>query len=359
MKIGILGGGQLALMLIEAGKKLGFEFRIFDPSPDACASSQADTINADFTDENTLTRFAHSLDAVTFEWENVPGQSAQYLEKIVPYFFPNSASIITLQDRLTQKQLLDQLKIPTAPYQDLSQLTVVNAPSLIKLRRHGYDGKGQRRVNSTAEIQNAWAELGQKPAIIEAMIAFEHEISLVCVRGKTGTLAFYPLALNEHQNGILHLTRAPFSSPELQKQAEMYARKLLEHLDYVGVLAIEFFQMGDQLLINELAPRVHNSGHWSIEGAQTSQFENHLRAGMGLPLGNTEAIGKAAMINLIGMLPASSQLEAVSKIASVHLYGKAPRVGRKLGHVTAMASTEAELQTLLTQVQSLLKVMRT
>ena len=352
MKIGILGGGQLAQMLIESGKKLNLEFRVFDPAPDCCAASLAETLSADFADQSALRKFSDQLDAVTFEWENVPAESAKFLEKSVPRFFPSARALHTLQDRLTQKKLLDTLSISTSPYFEVKSaedFAHLSGPSVLKLRRHGYDGKGQARIASREAAPKAWQDIGGKPAICEKLIDFERELSLVSVRNLAGEMRFYPLVENRHQNGILHLTLAPYLDATLQAQAESSARKIAEHLNYIGVFAIEFFQVGKNLLVNEIAPRVHNSGHWSIEGAACSQFENHLRAGMGLALGDTLAVGKSAMINLIGELPSREGLSALAQIGSVHIYGKSPRPGRKLGHVTLTAASESEREKKLKQ----------
>ncbi len=344
MSIGILGGGQLGYMLALAGYPLGLRFRFLDPSPEAPVGRIAPRVTGDFSDRAALEKFAHGLEVVTYEFENVPVDAAHFLSKHVPVF-PPPAALETAQDRLREKQLFEKLGIATtknvavSSAYDLDQaLKEVGLPAVVKTRRMGYDGKGQWVLRTPEEVKAAKEALPKVPMIMEQFIPFTRELSVLAVRGKSGETAFYPLVENHHRGGILRLSLAPAPSvaPEIQKAAEDAARKVLEALNYVGVLAIEFFEHDGKLLANEMAPRVHNSGHWTIEGAVTSQFENHLRAINGLPLGATTAIGSSAMINLIGELPESAQVLAIPS-AHLHLYGKEARPGRKLGHVTLRA----------------------
>ncbi|MGE0060188.1 MAG: 5-(carboxyamino)imidazole ribonucleotide synthase [Dehalococcoidia bacterium] len=339
MKIGILGGGQLGRMLALAGYPLGFQFRLLDPSPQACGGQVAELISGDLNDEALLDRFAAGLDAVTVEWENIAVPSAKYLAQRLP-FWPPPAAVEVSQDRLSEKTLFNRLGIETAPYAavdmpaDLAAaVEKIGLPAILKTRRMGYDGLGQWRLQTQDDVAKAAAEL-DAPAILEGFVAFERELSVIAVRGQDGAAAFYPLAENSHRDGILRLSYAP--SPDVtalqRRRAEELAWAVLEELNYVGVLAIELFEVGNRLLANEMAPRVHNSGHWSIDGAVTSQFENHVRAVAGLPLGSTDAVGFSAMINLIGDHPPVETLASIPG-AHVHLYGKSARAGRKLGHV--------------------------
>ncbi|HXJ05723.1 MAG TPA: 5-(carboxyamino)imidazole ribonucleotide synthase [Candidatus Acidoferrum sp.] len=344
MSIGILGGGQLGYMLALAGYPLGLRFRFLDPSPEAPVGRIAPRVTGDFSDRAALEKFAHGLEVVTYEFENVPVDAVHFLAKKVPVFPPPGA-LEAAQDRLREKQLFEKLgiattefaSVPAASDLDLA-LKKVGLPAVLKTRRMGYDGKGQWILRTQEDVRIAKEGLPRLPFIAERFVPFTRELSVIAVRGKSGETAFYPLVENHHRNGILRLSVAPAPGvgPEIRKSAEDAARRVLESLNYVGVLAIEFFECGGQLLANEMAPRVHNSGHWTIEGAVTSQFENHLRAINGFPLGSTTAIGASAMINLIGELPISAQVLAIPS-AHLHLYGKEPRPGRKLGHVTLRA----------------------
>ena len=365
MKIGILGAGQLALMMIEAGKKLDLEFRTFDPASDACAAKEAEFVHAKFEDTQALLRFSTGLGAVTLEWENVPASSAQAVQAEVPNFFPHPEAVSVLQDRLTQKQLLTSLGIANAIYHSVETLAelkraiqYVGTPAVLKLRRQGYDGKGQVKVQTDSDAESAWKKLGEKPCIFEKWIQFDREVSLVFARDQKGKYKFYPLVQNEHQDGILKLTRAPAPklSPILQITAEATAKKIGEKFNTAGVFAIEFFQMKEFLSVNEIAPRVHNSGHWTIEGTACSQFENHLRAGLGLAMGPTQATHVCVMLNLIGTLPLERAQRELREIpgATLHLYGKLPRPGRKLGHLTIIADTEAAIEIRLAKARLLL-----
>ena len=350
MSIGILGGGQLGYMLALAGYPLGLRFRFLDPSPEAPVGRIAPRVTGDFTDRAALEKFAHGLEVVTYEFENVPVDTVHFLVKKVSVFPPPRALEVA-QDRLREKELFVKLGIATTEFASVpvaydldSAVKKVGLPAVLKTRRMGYDGKGQWILGTAEDVKIAKDGLPKQPFTVERFVPFTRELSVLAVRGKAGETAFYPLVENHHRNGILRLSLAPAPAvgPEIHMAAEDAARKVLEALNYVGVLAIEFFECDGKLLANEMAPRVHNSGHWTIEGAVTSQFENHLRAICGLPLGSTTAIGASAMINLIGEVPESVQVLAIPS-AHLHLYGKEPRPGRKLGHVTLRAASFEQL----------------
>lgn len=367
MTIGILGGGQLGYMLALAGYPLGLRFRFLDPSPEAPVGRIAQRVTADFDDQAALEKFAAGLELVTYEFENVPVAATKFLAERVPVF-PPPATLEIAQDRLKEKALFHKLGIATtafAPVHDATSLDAaiadVGLPAVLKTTRLGYDGKGQWTLRTSPEVANVKTEIAAgftiasnrngkaestdtAPFILERFISFTRELSILAVRARNGDIAFYPLVENRHRGGILRLSLAPAPSLDsaLQREAEDFARRVLESLDYVGVLAIEFFECQGRLLANEMAPRVHNSGHWTIEGAITSQFENHLRAVLDLPLGSTKAAGFAAMLNLIGETPPTSEILAIPG-AHLHLYGKSPRPGRKLGHITLCASTFSQL----------------
>lgn len=358
MLIGILGAGQLGRMLALAGYPLGMRFRFFDPTPDSPAGMLAEQIVAAYNDEAALARFATGLDLVTYEFENVPVRAARFLETLAPVY-PPPAALEAAQDRLVEKQFFQRLGIPTPPFAAVDSRTTLETaivqlglPAVLKTRRMGYDGKGQAVLRAPQDIATAWDVLGREPLILEGFVDFVRELSVLAVRGRDGAVCCYPVVQNEHAGGILRRSLAPV--PELpaalQALAETYARRALEALDYVGLLAIELFEWNGTLLVNEMAPRVHNSGHWTIEGAATSQFENHLRAVAGLPLGATAARGHAAMLNLIGTLPNTAPILALPD-CHLHLYGKAPRAGRKLGHVTVRADSAAARDELLQRLE--------
>jgi len=349
--LGILGAGQLGRMLALAGYPLGLRFRFFDPAPGSPAGQVAEQLVADYGDAHALRTFAAGLHAITFEFENVPVETARTLTQSAPVF-PSPEALAAAQDRLSEKTLFQQLGLPTpafAPVETRADLEAalagVGLPAVLKTRRLGYDGKGQSVLRAAADAEAAWQSLGGQPLILEQWVAFEREVSLIAVRGRDGATAFYPLVENHHTDGILRLSLAPAPGPlaELQALAEAYVGRVLTTLGYVGVLAVEFFQRDGALLANEMAPRVHNSGHWTIEAAVTSQFANHLRAGLGWPLGNPAPRGCAAMLNLIGSVPDPAAVLAIPG-AHLHLYGKAARPGRKLGHITVGADTPAQLR---------------
>jgi len=349
--IGILGGGQLGYMLALAGYPLGLHFRFLDPSPEAPVGRIANRVTSEYQDEQALEKFSHGLEVVTYEFENVPVAAAKFLAERVPVY-PSAIALEEAQDRLREKGLFRNLGIPTTEFapvlkhRDLDEaVKQVGLPAVIKTRRMGYDGKGQWMLRTTADVEKARLELPEVPLILEKFVPFQRELSILGVRGRNDQTAFYPLIENHHRGGILRLSLAPAPNlpAALQKEAERAAQAVLETLGYVGVLCIEFFEMDGKLLANEMAPRVHNSGHWSIEGAVTSQFENHLRAILGYPLGSTAAVGASAMLNLIGELPESADVLNIPD-AHLHLYGKEPRAGRKLGHVTVRTDHAEKLQ---------------
>jgi len=350
--IGIVGAGQLGRMLALAGYRLGLGFVFLDKSKDAPGGQIGDIILGEFSDPKKIAELAARVDMLTYDVENVPVEALAGLPPGKP-FLPPVKALAAGQDRLAEKTLFNQLKIPTTRFHavdnmlDLEQAAqIIGYPAVLKTRRLGYDGRGQRVIRSAAELGAAYNALNGATLILEEFVSFEREVSLIGVRNLTGETAFYPLAENTHRNGILRLSVAPYSDKRLQAQAQKYMRRILDHFDYAGVLTIEFFVRKGKLIANETAPRVHNSGHWTIEGAVTGQFENHMRAILGLPLGDTWAIGYSAMVNFIGSMPTLDQVLAV-KGAHYHNYGKEPRPGRKLGHATIVCKTHKELMTRL------------
>jgi len=380
MKIGILGAGQLGRMLALAGYPLGHRFRFLDPASDSPASLLADHLTFDYADNSALEQFANGLDVVTYEFENVPVDAARHLEKFVPVY-PPPIALEKAQDRFVEKSFFQELSIPTPKFEsgllkriadnkngfvkriadgesalskrtpalasDASVADGIGFPAVLKTRRMGYDGKGQTVVNTEAELESGLSKRTADESdlfILEEFVAFDREVSIIGVRNKSGEIKFYPLIENHHREGILRLSLVTGNvSIELQRQAEEYATKVMSALNYVGVLTIEFFEKDGRLLANEMAPRVHNSGHWSIEGAVTSQFENQVRAVTNAPLGSTNPLGACAMVNLVGELP---DAESILKIdgAHLHLYDKAPRPKRKLGHITLVEKDVETLQ---------------
>jgi len=355
--IGILGGGQLGYMLALAGYPLGLHFRFLDPSPEAPVGRIAQRVTADFSDQAALEKFSSGLELVTYEFENVAVEAAEFLAARVPVY-PPPVALETAQDRLKEKQLFQKLGIATTEFLPVSKPNELDAavktivlPAVLKTCRMGYDGKGQWILRTTEDVAKAKSELPAVPLILERFVPFTRELSILAVRSSNGETAIYPLVENHHRGGILRLSLAPAPrlEPPIQRAAEIAARHVLESLKYVGVLAIEFFEHDGRLLANEMAPRVHNSGHWTIEGAVTSQFENHLRAVLGMPLGSTGLTGHSAMLNLIGELPESAEVLAVPD-AHLHLYGKSHRPGRKLGHVTLRAASPERLALRLSEL---------
>lgn len=341
MTIGILGAGQLGRMLALAGYPLGLHFQFFDSSAESPAASLAPLTVSPFEDSDRLDQFAQTLSVATYEFENIPTAAVRHLAKRIPVY-PPVAALETAQDRLYEKRLFERLQIPTTRFRAVSSLEDLTTaledlgvPAVLKTRRCGYDGKGQVILKQLDQAEAAWRALGSQDLLCEEFIAFEREFSLIAVRGTRGDTAFYPLVENHHRDGILRLSLAPSAhvTPELDAQAQAYALRLMTEFDYVGVLTVEFFACDGVLVAGEIAPRVHNSGHWTIEGAETSQFENHLRACLGMPLGATQPIGHSAMVNLIGTIPDTAAILAIPG-AHLHLYGKSPKAGRKLGHIT-------------------------
>ncbi|HTL15043.1 MAG TPA: 5-(carboxyamino)imidazole ribonucleotide synthase [Thermomonas sp.] len=342
--VGILGGGQLARMMALAGAPLGLRFRVLDNVSDACAGQFAPMIVGDYTDHAALAEFAAQVDVATFDFENVPAGSAQWLSERVPVF-PNPRALAVAQDRLAEKTLFRELGIPVPGFADVPTRAALDAavealgtPCILKTRRLGYDGKGQFRIKSPADVDAAWATLGPQATkvglILEGFVAFQRELSVVAVRGRDGEFRAWPLTENWHVDGVLSASLAPAAvDAGMQATALAHARSLAEALDYVGVFALELFCRDGVLLANELAPRVHNSGHWTIEGSETSQFQNHLRAVLGLPLGDTRMVGHACMLNWIGAMPDAGPVLREPG-GHWHDYGKSPRGGRKVGHAT-------------------------
>jgi 5-(carboxyamino)imidazole ribonucleotide synthase len=361
VRVGILGGGQLGRMIALSSYPLGIAVRLFESSDNACGGQVTELHVGEYDDQSALARFADGLDVVTYEFENVPVESARFLEQRLPVF-PPPQSLEVAQDRLIEKRFFRNLGIPTADFADVSTLndltsaaTQFGFPLVLKTRRMGYDGKGQVVIYDVSELGAAWDELSGVPLIAEAFVPFDRELSIISVRSKDGSTRFYPLVQNHHHQGILRISRAPAPAvtSSLQDIAQEFAGRALEALDYVGVLAIEFFHANRGLLANEMAPRVHNSGHWTIEGAETSQFENHLRAVADLPLGSTRPRGASIMVNIIGDVPSSKTVLCVDN-AHLHFYGKSPRPGRKLGHVTLHGEDLVQLDRQLTDLEPLL-----
>jgi len=348
VRVGVLGGGQLGWMLARAGDPLGLRCRFLDPSPEAPAGRAGELVVGAYDDPASLDRLAEGAAVVTYEFENVPVSSAERLAGRTRVFPPPRALEVS-QDRVTEKRFLESVGVPVPPWRPVgSRVELARAvadlgcPAVLKTRRLGYDGKGQHLIETPGDVERAWAQIGAAPLVLESFVRFDRELSVLAVRGRDGAIACYPLVENLHRGGILRRSLAPAERvpPALQARAEEHARRVLETLDYVGMLAIELFQVGEGLLANEMAPRVHNSGHWTIEGAVTSQFENHLRAILDLPLGSTRPRGFSAMFNLIGTMPAREGLLAQGEL-HLHDYGKQPRPGRKLGHCTLVEGSAA------------------
>ena len=347
-KIGIIGAGQLGRMLALAGYRLGLGFLFLDKSKDAPGGQIGDIILGEFSDPQKIAELASKVDLLTYDVENVPVEALSSIPKDKP-FLPPIAALAAGQDRLAEKQLFQALKIPTTRHRAVASMAEmeeaihdIGYPAVLKTRRLGYDGRGQRVIYSPAELGSAFNALAGTPLILEEFIHFEREVSIIGVRNLEGEMAFYPLAENHHREGILRLSVAPYPDRKLQKLAQTYAKRVMEHFDYAGVFTIEFFVRKGKLIANETAPRVHNSGHWTIEGAVTGQFENHMRAILGLPLGETWTVGYSAMVNFIGSMPSREEVLMIPG-AHYHDYGKEPRPGRKLGHATLVCKTRKEL----------------
>lgn len=359
-RLGIIGGGQLGMMLARSAEPLGIPCVALDPDPGCPASHACEVIAGAFDDADALDAFASRCDVVTYEFENVPVASARRLASRVAVR-PDPVALETAQDRLRERAVFESLGIDAPPYArvdaraDLrAAIERVGTPAILKARRLGYDGKGQALITDPADAGDAWDAIGAVPAILDAFVAFDRELSLLACRSVTGSTVFYPLSHNVHRAGILRVTRAPAPAvPEhLARRARDAASRILDELGYTGVLAVEFFQVGRgagaRLLANEIAPRVHNSGHWTIEGARTSQFENHVRAVCAMDPGDAAPIGYSAMVNIIGAEPRPGALASLSG-AHAHLYHKSPREGRKLGHITITGATRRRVDARLEQ----------
>jgi len=348
-------------MLALAGYPLGLRFRFLEPGENPPVTGLGEVVQGAWDDIDAALEFADGLDVVTYEFENVPVATARALGARLAVH-PAPGALEMAQDRLAEKEAFAGLGIPTAPFRvvdsraDLGRaLEALGAPAVLKTRYLGYDGKGQFVVRDRGQADAAWKALGGPPLILEGFVAFRRELSILGVRGPTGDTRFYPLVETVHEDGILRRSTcpAPDVSAETQALAEEQVRRVMERLDYVGVIAIELFDTGHGLLANELAPRVHNSGHWTQDGAECSQFENHLRAICGLPLGCTAVRGHAAMVNLLGTVPPVDRLLAVPG-AHVHLYDKAPRPGRKLGHVNVVGTDFGTVRESVADIEALL-----
>jgi len=376
--IGILGGGQLGRMLGLAALNLGLRCRFMDQSDDAVAAHVGALHVDDFDRPQRLDDFVRGLSVASYEFENVPVALASKVAERVP-LYPGVLALQTAQDRLSEKTLFRKLGIATPEFRAANSLAelreavaTIGTPCVVKTRRMGYDGKGQAVLRSIADVDTAWVSLqgessilggasgnGPAPLIVEAFVAFDTEVSVIAARSTTGQIVFYPLTENLHQGGILRISRSPAIHPAVTPAIEQLAmeasRATLEALEYVGVLAIEFFVCNGRLLANEMAPRVHNSGHWTMNAGITSQFENHLRAITGMPLGNTRLLPScsAGMVNLIGASPAFEQILA---LPGCHLnwYGKSPRPGRKVGHVNVLEVSAAQREATLAKLVSLI-----
>jgi 5-(carboxyamino)imidazole ribonucleotide synthase len=353
MRIGILGAGQLGRMLALSGYPLGHSFVFFDQSPGESTKGIGSTHVAPFSDEAALARFASECDVVTYEFENVPCEAARFLATKVPVYPPPQALEVS-QDRVVEKTFLQNLGVATPRFEAASSeqelreaCKKVGLPCIAKTRRFGYDGKGQARITDLESVPDVWRALGGSPLIVEGFVQFSRELSVIAARDTHGSIAIYPLAHNDHLDGILHRTEipAPEITPPLRQEAHTIVTTILEKLNYVGVLTVELFQAGEHLLANEMAPRVHNSGHATIDSCVTSQFESHIRAISGMHVGSTEPRARAVMFNLVGSIPSPVELSAIPD-SKIHLYGKSERQGRKVGHITILnptASTEALL----------------
>ncbi len=350
-RLGIIGGGQLARMLSQAAARLDITTIVLDPNADACAGQVTELIQAEYSDQNALNALADQCDVLTFDFENVPAESLRQISEHCR-ICPGTDILAIAQDRLSEKNLFRELGIAIGGFHEvnsrpdlLAALEKTGYPAVLKTRRFGYDGKGQRVLRQPEDLEYAWRELEGHELILEQFIPFDWECSIIGVHNDTGETRCYPLTRNHHRNGILAYSRAPIPicDPELQATAQDYLQRIADKFGYVGVLTLELFVLDGQLLANEIAPRVHNSGHWTIDGAVCSQFENHVRASCGLPLGSTQAVGESLMLNWIGEVPDPRLYQQVDGL-HWHDYGKRARVGRKVGHATLTAENSAELE---------------
>jgi 5-(carboxyamino)imidazole ribonucleotide synthase len=361
-RVGIVGAGQLGRMLALAGYPLGIRCLFLDRSATTPASQVAPILIGELEDAAQLAALAASSDVLTFDWENISGNALAPLEKLTKVRPPRAALEVS-QDRLSEKALFTKLRIPVAAHAAIdSKEQLIRAarklglPGVLKTRRMGYDGKGQFVVQNASHLDEAWAAIGGLGLIYEKFQEFSREVSIVGARSAAGKIVFYPFSANSHGGGILQYGIAPFTNRVLEKAARTCMKRVMNALAYVGVLTIEFFVVEGRLVANEMAPRVHNSGHWTIEGCVTSQFENHLRAICGLPLGSTRALGHTAMINFLGKMPDRERLLAIDGLA-FHDYGKEPRPGRKLGHCTILKKLAAERNVALAEALKLVQWM--
>ena len=371
MKVGILGGGQLAQMLAQAGKPLGMEFKFICPDESACAGQYAEQILKPYDDNSANEGLVEWADVITYEFENIPTEMVRKLEQ-TSTLYPPSGALATAGDRMAEKTMFNALGIGTAEFRAVDSLKdlqsaveVIGRPSILKTRSDGYDGKGQVVIRESTDLAQAWNQLQGVPCILESMVAFDREVSIIASRKSDGDIVFFPLTENHHRDGILRLSLCLDAEP-LQQKAERMVQQIAEHLDYVGTVALELFQKGDDLLANEIAPRVHNSGHWTQDGTNASQFENHLRAVCDQDLIEPTLLAPTAMVNLIGTLPEYFAIDqdnaGVNEPAKypnsvLHIYGKSERVGRKIGHINITAKNatkeefEKELKSLLLLVE--------
>lgn len=359
--VGVLGAGQLARMLAQAGQKAGLKFIFLDPAQGACAAEFGEHIQADWDDEAALKELGQRCDVVTFDFENVPEASATLIESLCPVY-PPPLALFTSQDRMREKTLMKDLGIPVAPFMPVSSrpelfaaVETLGLPCVLKTRRFGYDGKGQAVLRLQEDLERAWQVLGDRELICESFVSFDAECSIIAARGKDGATGFWPLTRNLHRDGVLAISIAPTFDAALQARAEALIVPILDKLEYVGVLALELFLKDGELLVNEFAPRVHNSGHWTIDGAVTSQFENHVNAICGLPLGSTANSRRSLMFNLLGAMPAVVEFKEDANV-HWHDYHKAARPGRKIGHVTVIAETQSGLESRASQLAGRLGV---
>ncbi|AYG95316.1 5-(carboxyamino)imidazole ribonucleotide synthase [Brevundimonas naejangsanensis] len=342
--LGVLGGGQLGRMLAQAAERLGFDVVILDPEPDCPAARVARAqITAPYDDPDALQALGRLCDVVTFEFENVPAASVETLAEAGALVAPGPTALAVAQDRVDEKTYLNAVGAPTVDFAAVTTLDDLTAaidrlglPALLKTRREGYDGKGQAWIRHAADAEAAFDAIGRRPAVLEAAAVFRRELSVIAARGRDGAVAVYPLGENVHQNGVLKTTTAPAAvDPATQTRAEQIAAAVLDGLDYIGVMGIELFDMGNgELLVNEVAPRVHNTGHWTQDGCVCDQFEQHVRAVVGWPLGPTAAHARVEMTNLLGDEVEQWRTLAAEPNARLHLYGKREaRAGRKMAHV--------------------------
>ncbi|GAB4196111.1 MAG: 5-(carboxyamino)imidazole ribonucleotide synthase [Wenzhouxiangellaceae bacterium] len=360
MHIGILGGGQLGRMMALAGYPLGQRFTVLDPAESACASDVAGHIHAPYDDNAGLRQLAEQADLLTWDFENVPVAALEGLGDGIAIAPPLTALAVG-QDRLAEKNLFTELGLGTPEFAavdsrpDLLQAVErIGLPAILKTRRFGYDGKGQAVLRTREDLEPAWQKLGGRPLILEAFVPFDYECSVIGVRNAEGDFRCYPLSRNLHHNGVLSVTAAPLAAPAaVAAQSQQWMERMMTHFAYIGVLTLELFVVGERLLVNEMAPRVHNSGHWTMDGAVTSQFENHLRAISGLPLGACDALGHSMMLNWIGDMPAAGPFLQIPGL-HWHDYGKHPRPGRKLGHANLVAADLIQLRERARQLQPLL-----